>query len=244
MQLVHIALWRSLLGTLGTPLSGRPARAIWSVSNLARYVPTGLLAPAARIAMSTREGIPRSASLAASGYELALSLLGAAVLSASLLVREGAAVRWTAGAVVAGTLVSLHPGVQTWAIELAQRRLGRPLALSPLPLMVSARVTVLYALSFVVGGLGLCAVVQGLHDIATGDLPTVLAVVAFGYVAGVVGFLLPGGIGVREVAIAGALATVVPFAVGIAAAIVLRLLQLAVELLLAAAFSARARRAS
>jgi uncharacterized membrane protein YbhN (UPF0104 family) len=244
MQLAHIALWRSLLRSLRTPLAGRQARAIWSVSNLARYVPTGLLAPAARIAMSARQGVPRSATLAASGYELALSLLGAGVLSAWLLTREGAAVRWAAAALVLAILTALHPGAQARALGIVGRRLGRPVSLPPLAPLVSVRVTALYAASFAVGGLGLCAVVQGLYDLTASDLPTVIAVLAFGYVAGVIGFLLPGGIGVREAAMAGALSTVVPFAVGAAAAIVLRLLQLVVELVLAGAFSAAARRPS
>jgi uncharacterized membrane protein YbhN (UPF0104 family) len=244
MQLAHIELWRSLVSTAGTPVAGTPARAIWSVSNLARYVPTGLMAPAARVALAAREGVPRSVTLAASGYELALSLLGAALLSAWLLTREGAAVRWASAAIVAGIVVVLLPGVQRWGIAWAGRRLERPFALVPLAPAVSIRVTVLYALSFIVGGLALCAVVQGLTGLDGGDVPTVLAVLALGYVAGVLGFLLPGGIGVREAAIAGTLATVVPLATGVAAAVVLRLLQLAVELSLAAIFSAVARRSS
>ena len=201
------------------------------------------MAPAARIALSAREGVPRSATLVASGYELALSLLGAVVLAAWLFAREEAAMRWPAVGLAVAIIVTLHPGVQARALRIAERRLGRELSLPRLAPAVSVRMIVLYAASFAVGGLALCAVTQGLYDLSAGALPTVLAVLALGYVAGVLAFVLPGGIGVREAAIAGALATVVPFSVGVAAAVVLRLLQLAVELVLAAVFSALARSA-
>jgi glycosyltransferase 2 family protein len=70
----------------------------------------------------------------------------------------------------------------------------------------------------------------------------IAAAVPVGFVVAVVTFILPAGLGSRDITIAAVLATVLPAGVAVAAAAGFRILQLAVELAWAAAAVAAARR--
>src|SRR5690349_17275681 len=69
-QFLHIELWRLVLRVLGGHIEARRARAIWSTTLLARYVPTSALMAVGRVALSEREGVPKRVTLASVVYEL------------------------------------------------------------------------------------------------------------------------------------------------------------------------------
>lgn len=245
-QLLHIEIWRRLLHELGEDLGGGPARAVWNVSNLARYVPTSALAPVMRAELTARHGVSRRVCLVSAVYEVALSILGAVLVSAAFVIRLPALgdepLRWLVLLVVPAGMLALHPSVFHRATDAALRRLGREPLPTSLTLGRVAWWAVVYAGTFVIGGLALCALVEGLHGLGLDDVPTVLVSYALGYVLSVLGFLLPGGLGAREAGIAAGLTAVAPLSVAVAAAVVLRLLQLAVELAFAALFGLLGRR--
>jgi uncharacterized membrane protein YbhN (UPF0104 family) len=95
----------------------------------------------------------------------------------------------------------------------------------------------------VLAGLGLYALVHGIYPTEPEDVLIVLAAPAMGYIAALLAFMLPGGLGARETAIAVVLSATLPVAVAVAAAVALRLLQMSVELACAAITPALARRA-
>src|SRR5215207_7541413 len=73
---LNAELWRRLLHALGPELHPLPATTIWFVSGLGRFVPTSLLTPMIRTAMSEREGVPKRITLVSVIYEIALALSG------------------------------------------------------------------------------------------------------------------------------------------------------------------------
>jgi uncharacterized membrane protein YbhN (UPF0104 family) len=230
-QFMHIELWRLTLSSLGGHIEARRARAIWSTTLLARYVPTSALMAVGRVALSEREGVPKRITLASVAYELAFTVIAALILCVYLLWRLPALddhewVRWLATAVPAFGLASLHPGIFHRFSDYALKRMGRP----PLPLSLGVgrvlELTVSYVVSFVVAGVAVLAMAHALHDLPAGDTYAAIASYGLGYVAGVVAFVIPGSLGAREAGVALGLSAALPAAVAVAVAIAVRLLQM------------------
>lgn len=233
-QTMHAELWTRMMGALGWPIEPWRSRAIWNVTLLGRYVPTSALMAVGRIDMSERAGVPKRVSLASIFYELGLQVAGALAVGAYFVVAlpdlEGHAWRWLVVAVPVLALVALQPAIFHRLADWALARLGR----EPLPLALPRRAVGLYAVgyaaSFVVAGFAVLGVAQSLHPVDAGDVPTVVGAYSVGFVAGLVAFVLPGGLGAREAALASALSPVLSITLAIAVAVAVRLVQVAVEL--------------
>lgn len=248
-QLLHIELWRLVLRSLGGHISDPRARAIWSTTLLARYVPTSALMAVGRVALSEREGVPKRVTLASVAYELAFTVISSLFICAYLLWKlpaldDHAWVRWLASAVPVVGLVALHPAIFHRVTDRMLIRLGR----QPLPLSLRfvrvIELAVMYVGSFVVAGVAVLAMAHTLHPLDAADSYAAIASYGLGYVAGVVAFVIPGSLGAREAGVALGLSAVLPAAVAVAVAIAVRLLQIGVEVLYAAVTPVLARRAA
>jgi hypothetical protein len=238
LHLTHAALWNRLLGWLDHRVEPRRARAIWCTSGLARYTPGSLLMPMVRVAMTRSEGVSKRTCLASVIYELALMLTGAVVIGAYAVVQTpelalGSA-RYLVLAIPLVALASLHPRIFRPLADVALRRIGRDSLPTALPFSTLLLSVVLYAATWVLAGLSLYALLEGLHPVAPDDFLIVVAAPAVGYIAAALAFMLPGGLGAREAGLAAVLNTALPLAVAVAIAVALRLLQLTVELACAA----------
>jgi hypothetical protein len=247
-QLCHIELWRLTLHALGGHIPAPRARAIWSTTLLARYVPTSALMAVGRVALSEREGVPKRVTLASVAYELAFTVISALVLCVYLLWRLPALddhewVRWVATALPVLGLIALHPAIFHRFTDYALARLGRPRLPLSLRFGRVVELTLLYVGSFVVAGVAVLAMAHALHDLPAGDTYAAIASYGLGYVAGVVAFVIPGSLGAREAGVALGLSAVLPATVAVAVAIAVRLLQMGVEVLYAAVTPVLARRA-
>ena len=239
LQLMHAELWHWQLRSLGGRLGDADARAIWCVSALARYVPTSVLMPTLRVAMASSRGVPKRLTFASLIYEAALALVGALIVSAYFIVDlPRLAPHETRWAVLAAPLVALallHPRVFGPLSAAALRRARRP----PLPVTLGETrlltLAFLYAVSFLLAGASLYALARGLHDLSIDALPQVLGAFAIGVSASVLAFVLPAGLGARELALVAALDPVMPAVVALAVAIASRIVQISIELVLAAA---------
>lgn len=248
LQAALCVLWLRLVRRLGGALAAPRGRSIWCMSTLGRYVPTGALMIVGRIDMAHRAGVPRRVCMASIVYELALTLVGALVVCAGFIVSldelAPAPVRWAAPVLGVLALAGLHPRIFSPVANRLLRRVGA----EPLPVVLSSIEVLRYALAyvfcFVLAGVGTLALARGLHPVATHDVPLVAASFAVGFVASIVGFLSPGGLGAREVAQGTALAAALPFAVGLAVAVAGRLVQMAIELASAGLMPLLERRAS
>lgn len=243
---MHIEIWRSMLRALGGTIAPWRGRSIWATTLLARYVPTSMLMAVGRMTLSEKEGVLKRTTLASVLYEVALTFTTALVISTYVIITlpelADRPERWLVLGVPIAALVALHPAIFHRVMDALLRRLGRETLPLSLSLWEVLRHAVAFAASFVVVGVGVYAMTRALYPIDATDLPVAVASYSLGFAVGVVAFLLPGALGAREAGTVLALGTVVPTPVAIAVAIVLRLVQIGVEVLYAAVMPILARR--
>jgi len=247
-EFVQAQLWVTMMHALGSPLQASRGRAIWCMTLLGRYVPTSLMMAVSRMALAEREGAPMRVSFVSFVYEMGLTFT-AAVTVGVYFVLELPALQdepWRFAALVVPVigLVALDPRVFHRIADYAFHRLGR----EPLPLSLSrGRVLeflVLYALTMLIAGFGTYALAHAMHAIPDSHIATCVAAYSVGFAASLVAFILPGGLGARETALAAALAPALPFTVAIAVAVAVRLVQMAVEVAFAFVTPILAKRAT
>ena len=246
-MIVQAQVWRRLLHALGPPLDARRAVAIWSVSALGRYVPTGLLMPLMRAAMAERAGVPKRICLASVVYELALGFTAALAVGAYFVVDlpdlQGHPERWATVAIPVAALAVLQPGVFGPLANSLLRALGRerlPLALGSAAIFAFGGA---YVLVFLLAGLSVFALAQSVEPLVADDLPTVVGAFAVGTTVSIIAFLFPGGLVAREAGLAIALAPVLPTGPAVAVAVLARIAQITSEIIVAtiAPLAARSR---
>ena len=231
-------VWRRLLISLGPELRPRPALAIWCSSSLGRYVPTGLLVPVIRIAMSEGQGVSKRICLASVVYETALAFTAAVILGAYFIIDlpdlSGEPARFLILAVPVVTLACLHPRVFRRFADLVFHRLGRESLPVVLPVGCSIEFVGLYAATMVIGGASLYALAQGVYHVDGDDWLIVVGAWSVSAAISLVAFIIPGGLVAREAAITLALAPVMPAAPALAVALLSRIAQLVFEVVFAA----------
>lgn len=245
--LANAEIWRRILRALGPELPAPRARAIWFTSGLGRYVPTSLLLPVLRSAMSEREGVPKRITLASVAYEMALFFTAALILGAYFVIDlpdlQDSPGRYLVLALPVLALVALHPRIFHTLADRALERLGR--AKLPLSLRMGRvfEFVGLYALTYVIAGVALYGFAQSVYPVDSGDMVTVIGAFAVGTALSIIAFVLPGGLVAREAGIALALSPVMPAAPALAVAVLSRIVQMGVEVLLAVITPLLARRA-
>lgn len=248
LQLSLMEIWRRLLHRLKGDFGTEREREAWQVSQLGKYVPTGAMLIVTRVMLAGRAGGLRPVALASAVYEFFASFLAAVVIAAvavgSMEQLQHSAFRWAIYAAPLPLLAALHPRI---FLPLANRALAR-VERDPLPAGLSfTRVigfVLAYAATFIVAGLGIWALAGAVTSVNAGNAWLVIATFSVGYVASVVGFLLPAGLGVRESGMSLALSSIMPIRVAVSIAVLSRLIQVCVELLLAGAAALIARRSA
>lgn len=200
--------YRAALTDLGYPVPVRTAGQIYLVGLAAKYLPGSVWSLVVQMELGKRAGIPRSRALLAAIVILGLSTTAALVLGAvglPALLDVGHAVTLLVLVLVPVSLVCAHPRVLTWLVQKFLRLTRR----APLARPISAR-----AVGEIIGWCTLAWVCFGLHlwllanSGATPGLSGLLRCVgafALALTAGIVAFLSPSGIGVRESILTAAL---------------------------------------
>ena len=230
-------IWRRLLHALGPELDPLRGEAIWFASGLGRYVPTALLLPMVRMAMCEREGVPKRVCLASVAYEGALFFAASLIVGAYFVITlpdlAGVWQRYLVLVLPAVALIVLQPRIFHSLADRALARLGR----NPLPLSLPGKRVFefvgLYAIVNVIAGLGVYCLAQSVYPVGTEDLPTVVSSYAVANTLSILAFMIPGGLGAREAAMAAALSPVMPTGPALAIAVLSRILQVALEVLFA-----------
>ena len=230
-------IWRRILRALGPALAQRRSLAIWCTSALGRYVPTSLLLPVLRMAMAERAGVPKRICLASFVYEMSLFFTAALVVGAYFVIDlprlQDAPGRYLVLALPVIAMIALQPRFFHTFADRALERFGR----GPLPLSLpGSRVfefVGLFAVNYLIAGLSLYALAQSVYPVGAQDLITVVGAFAVGTALSIIAFFLPGGLVAREAGIALALSPVMPAAPAIAVAVLVRIVQIALEVLLA-----------
>jgi hypothetical protein len=246
LQMLHAAIWRLIIRWLHGELEWSRCLAIWSASNMGKYVPTSLLAFVMRVTMTEHAGVPKRVTSASIVYELALVMTAAVTVGAYGVIQlpelQGEAVRWLVLGLPLVAFLVLQPKVFRRVAEVLLNRMKS----EPLPETLSlGRILVIAALycgSLLIAGLGTYAFAQTLVHVGAADAATAVAAFSLGLVLSYVGFLLPAGIGAREAAFTAALAPAMPATVAVAVAIGVRLVQMAIEVVFALVTPVLARR--
>ena len=232
MGWVWVLLFRSLGGRVG---AGEGIR-VWMTTNLGRYIP-GKIWQLSGLAMYMRQSRGAgAAALTAAGLFQALVLgTGAAVATATLggvFLADGALVPTV---ILLGMLlvVFLQPSIASRISTALARRFGESAPDAPPNRgTLWAAATGLVA-AWLINGLGLWFVWRGAGGAVEPGPLTMTGVYAAAYVVGYLVLFAPGGLVVREGAMAALLAATagVPVSVGAAVAILARLWTTATELL-------------
>lgn len=207
-------LWLRTLRLLGAPLDFARGLRIWIVSQVARYVPGKVWHYAGRVYLAREAGVPTGVV----GLSLVVELL-LTVSSAAAVAAAGLAFAPDGGREPAWLLLLL-PGLLVAAapervLRLTSRVLRRPpeeragLALrlgrrGLLPLLAG------YAAVWLGYGVSLQLLSFSTHEAPVTRIPALAGVFAAAWLAGLLSFVTPGGLGVREGVLATLLARIVP----------------------------------
>jgi len=229
-------VWVALFRALGGHCGGAEGVRVWMTTNLGRYIPgkvwqlSGLA-----VYMRDRRGAGAIALVAAAAFQVLVLGTGAAVAAGTLGVRALGSGALLPGALLAllALVVTVHPRLVSRLAAVLARRMGEP----P-PEVVPGRAALWGAGAGLVAawlgnGVGLWMLWRGAGGPAVPGPWLLSGVFAAAYVAGYVVLFAPGGLVVREGALAGLLAAVagVPLGVGAAVAVLARIWTTAAELL-------------
>jgi uncharacterized membrane protein YbhN (UPF0104 family) len=247
LYLVSALLYAAIVERLHAP---RPARretvSVWARSLLGRYVPGTVVMVLGRTAMGQRKGVPGRVTVAATTYELALTVAAAGVASTGFVLAYGdlghRAWAWAVAAAIPIALVLLHPRcfrpLSGWLLARARRE--------PLSTFLTARQVAAifgcYLLAMGVLAVAAWALVHAAVGEAAGGLAYVGLAYVLSFLVSTLAFVFPSGLGVREGAFALALAQSLPTSVAVACAVGVRLVITLFELAFVAAAAAAGRR--
>ena len=245
-QGMHAETWRRILHRLHGELPPRKGWVIWNVSLLARYVPTQVMLAVTRVGMAEREGVPKRITISSIVYEFALVTAASIVVAAwgfmSLPDIKGSPWRFAILLVPIVAVACLHPKPFTRVSAFLLHRLKAEKLERALPFRTVLLFAAVYVVSFLVTGIGVLCIARSLHPVQASDIPVILSAWSVGYASALVAFFIPGGLGVREGAMAAVLSIALPTGVAIAVAVVTRLAQTGIELLYAGGSTLYARR--
>jgi glycosyltransferase 2 family protein len=226
-------LWWLILRACGLRSGRLAAVTTWGQSVLARYLPGNVFMFIGRLWMSVRQGLEPDRVTAAMVYEQVISVAGA-LLTAALLFPfwqyERSLTAWSL--LLVPVLVGvLHPRVFAPLAALVLRLLRRPPLVQVMPFGWVCLVLACSVGLWLLTGLGGWLTAAAVTGAGAGALPEITIALALAFVAGMVAFFVPSGIGVREGVLAAAAAGVLPgAAVALAWALLLRLWVTLVEL--------------
>jgi uncharacterized membrane protein YbhN (UPF0104 family) len=229
---VQAGFWWLLLRGCGAPSPFWPAASVWGKSILARYVPGNVFMFVGRAWMSHSQGLAVERVTAAMVYEQALGVCGALLAVAVLFpfweYRPG--VTALSLLAVPVLVVLMHPRVFGPVAGWALRLLHRPALEVTLGFGTVLVMLVLFMLDWLVAGTGAWLLSRSITGLDLDALPLVVVAYALAYVAGMVAFFIPSGIGVREAVLTASLSKELPGGVALTWSLLLRLWVTAVEL--------------
>jgi hypothetical protein len=229
--------WQAALRDLWHRVSVRTTGQIYLIGLLAKYLPGSIWSFLLQMELGRRANIPRSRVFVASMLAVGLSTLAALLLGVFGLGTLFEVDRVLAIAIVVLVpiaLVCAFPPVLTWLVNRFLRILRRPPLDGPISWRGVGVVTFWSAIGWICFGVHLWLLANA--DAAPGlnGVVACIGAVALGITAGMVAFLSPSGLGVREAMITAALLPYVSAGTALGMALASRLIFTVAELLAAA----------
>ena len=211
-----VYLWsRVLAGFEGAQPTYRGLLHAWRASTLAKYLPGSVWSAVSTVGMAARLGASPVALPSSFLIQGALSLTGALAVAALFgrrVVGAGslAVPSWLAAAAVAGALALVHPVVLNALVGRVSRLARREAPVWRATWAAGATLLLLYMVTWAVYGAAFALFLSALTPTAGVPWVQLAGWNALAFAAGFVAFFAPGGLGVREAALVGLLAGIVP----------------------------------
>ena len=231
--------WRASLATLGSPVSARPAVAIFCIGQLGKYLPGSVWPVVVQAQLTSRRGVPAEHVVLAGALalteavvaSLALGLIAVPSLieAADVPGQTPVLLAVVVAVVLAGLVVGLSPRLVASVVLAALRVTRRP----PLAVPVTRG-----GLGSVLGWAALSVALLGAHGAALAaamGFSWSVAVAAasanaLAQLAGLLAVPVPAGLGVREAVLVAVMAPVAPLSAALAMAVLSRLVRTAADL--------------
>ena len=240
---VEVALapvWVIVLRALGGAITMRQGVRVYLISDLGKYLPGKVMHALGRVIMLQEYGVATSISVTSIVVTLALSLMGAclvSLLSLPLLQQEQHGVLLLLAVIsVPLGLASLHPAVFGRLLRLGARMMRgakTELTYQPLPYRTTLTALAAYILAWVVMAVALFTTAQALYHIDLAWLPAMAGIAALSYLFGLAVPIAPYGLGAREGLMTLLLATFMPLPAAAAASVLYRFMGILGEALAA-----------
>jgi len=220
--------WRAVLWALGRHLSAWQAYKINAYAALGLYVPGKVVMIAAKSYLAAREGVPLRVATLSVLYDIALNLISGALFVPLWLAVSGAGVpgqyRWVSAGVAALGFCLLHPALVGRAASVGGRILGRAVKVEGLSYATLLRLVALYLGVLVLQGAALWLFVRAFYNVPLLYVADCTGMLALGLCVGLLLFVVPAGLGVREGVLAGVMSLSMPLPLAAAIALALRVL--------------------
>ena len=232
--------WRTLLAALGNPLGIGPAAGVLFLGQLAKYSPGSIVwVVAAQASLARRYDVPATRTVTSALLLNVVTLASGSLIAVATLpwTTPELAPGWYVFIAVPLGLVVLTPPVLTALCNLVFRLVRRPPLEEPLPPRAVWTAVAWICGTWLLLGAHVAALAQALGSTSSGLSLLVVSLGAFAgaWSLGTLAFVVPSGIGVREVVLTGALGAVLvgggPAAVTVA--LVSRLLMTLADILMA-----------
>jgi uncharacterized membrane protein YbhN (UPF0104 family) len=200
--------WRATLADIGHRIPIRSAGQIYLIGLLGKYLPGSVWTFVMQMELGRRAGVPRARAFLASMVSLALSTTAALALGVfglPVLLQLDA---WITALVIVLAPVSLlcaHPRVLTWLVQRFLKLVRRSPLHEPITWRGIGAVVTWSAVAWVCFGLHLWLLANAQSAPGVSGVFRCVGAFAMGLTVGMLAFLSPSGLGVREAVITAAL---------------------------------------
>ncbi|AZN30864.1 flippase-like domain-containing protein [Flaviflexus salsibiostraticola] len=240
--------WRTILNDAGDPVKAGPARRIFFVSQVAKYLPGGVWNFVAAAEMGTDYDISRRRSVTVLLMSMLVSVLtGLGLASIALVFGPSGLIDtyWWVLLVIPVLLIILYPPVLNVFVNRGLTLLKRDGIEKPFSGRAIWVAALWAAASWAVAGLQVWLILTGLgNDPALQTYLLTLGGYALAWVVGFLVFFVPAGVGVREVVLGASLAGLVPAGDVVVVVLLSRILFTIADLILGLSSSLSIRRSA
>ncbi|GAA3536495.1 lysylphosphatidylglycerol synthase transmembrane domain-containing protein [Amycolatopsis ultiminotia] len=194
--------WQVLVDHLGRPIGYARGAQICLVGSLGKYVPGSVWAYLLQMELGRKAGLARARIFTGSLIQLGVSVVSALVVSllaAPAVFSHSPRAVWLFVLIPVG-LALLHPRVLTWGTSLVLRILRRPALKEPLGWGVVLKTFGASTLAWALQGVHLWLLANSVGAPGVNGFVLCVGAMAVAMTVGTFAFILPSGVGVREVA--------------------------------------------
>lgn len=238
MQLLNVLGWHVILKFLNTKIPFSSSLRIWSLSNLARFIPGSIWQYGGRIFLATEENIPAQVVVWSLLVEAVVNLSVGMLIVLTWMIVGGynvfnsqLKIAIILGFVILGVFLASFKIIIKFVKSFLEKRFKQKLELVSFNKAWILPILLIYITEFILGGIILFVLSRGLVTITLNNYWYFVCVFTLSWMLGYITFFIPGGLGVQEISVAGFLTRFMSLASAVIVAIALRALLLCSELL-------------